>query len=200
MPQLQPWLQGFLQVQGIALQRHEPHCEAASGRAQEWSIKRASQCSSRENGAARTAAHAGAMSRIASNPAAEGLTNEIIPLHSLPQAWLQLLIHSHLDSAARVALLQTSHTLCHLVLSTAPNAKLKLNVSSGMWHCIDVHRTCLSLRQAECTGTFRIPQLDMTRSPGHYAMLRRLMASPDTSLGLDVRLGATLNVLSGTRA
>jgi hypothetical protein len=48
---------------------------------------------------------------------------------SLPQAWLRALITSHLDSASRVALLQTSRMLCQLVLSTAPTAKLTVDVS-----------------------------------------------------------------------
>ncbi len=51
-------------------------------------------------------------------------------LLSLPQAWLRALIASHLDSASRVAMLQTSRRLRELVLSSVPTAKLKVDVSS----------------------------------------------------------------------
>ncbi len=60
---------------------------------------------------------------------AAACANDNNMLLSLPRAWLGELVTSHLDSASRVALLQASRTLCELVLSAVPSARLTIDVS-----------------------------------------------------------------------
>jgi hypothetical protein len=54
--------------------------------------------------------------------------NESNNFLSLPAGWLHLLIASHLDRESRLAVMQTSRTLCHLVLSAAPASRPQVNV------------------------------------------------------------------------
>jgi hypothetical protein len=66
-------------------------------------------------------------------PIAEDDVNKSNAFLSFAQAWLDTLINTHLDGASRVALFQTSRTLCELVLScsTVPKPRLRIDVSGG---------------------------------------------------------------------
>ncbi len=113
---------------------------------------------------------------------------------SLPQAWLGALITSHLDSASRVALFRTCHTLCELVLSAVRTHELTVNVSPECWGASTCRHLACTRARLLFTYLASSLQLEAKRTPGQRKMLHQLMTRSRQSLGMRVWNGARHDV------
>jgi hypothetical protein len=78
---------------------------------------------------------------------------------SLPLPWMRALITSHLDSASRVAVFQTSRMLRELVLSAASTTTLDIDVSDNGRKSFAVLVACSATRKVDVQCDTDLPAL-----------------------------------------